>query len=135
MSVPAASGALEPPPSRDYIETTALLGEDPAMARRPAKRTPERPRRENGSHDPPPLTDRDKIIAAFVALLAEHAFEDIGFADLAARAGVSLAVLRGEFGAKLPTMRPSSRTSTARCWRAAMPTWPRSRRGNGCSTC
>jgi AcrR family transcriptional regulator len=102
MSVPAASGALEPPPSRDYIETTALLGEDPAMARRPAKRTPERPRRENGSHNPPPLTDRDKIIAAFVALLAEHAFEDIGFADLAARAGVSLAVLRGEFGAKLP---------------------------------
>jgi AcrR family transcriptional regulator len=72
------------------------------MARRPAKRTPERPRRENGSHNPPPLTDRDKIIAAFVALLAEHAFEDIGFADLAARAGVSLAVLRGEFGAKLP---------------------------------
>ncbi len=72
------------------------------MARRPAKRTPERPRRENGSDNPPPLSDRDKIIAAFIGLLAEHAFEDIGFADLAARAGVSLAVLRGEFGAKLP---------------------------------
>jgi len=71
------------------------------MARRPAKRTPERPRKENGSHAPP-LSDRDKIIAAFIGLLEEHAFEGIGFADLAARAGVSLAVLRGEFGAKLP---------------------------------
>jgi AcrR family transcriptional regulator len=72
------------------------------MARRPAKRTPQRPPKENGSDNPTPLGDRDKIIAAFIGLLAEHAFEDIGFADLAARAGVSLAVLRGEFGAKLP---------------------------------
>jgi AcrR family transcriptional regulator len=71
------------------------------MARKPARRTPERPRTENSSHNPP-LTDRDKIIAAFLALLAERAFEEIGFADLAARAGVSLAALRGEFGGKLP---------------------------------
>jgi AcrR family transcriptional regulator len=71
------------------------------MARKPAKRTQERPRKENGSPNPP-LTDRGKIIEAFIALLAEHPFEDIGLADLAARAGVSLAVLRGEFGSKLP---------------------------------
>jgi AcrR family transcriptional regulator len=71
------------------------------MARKPAKRTPERPRKEDGSGDPP-LTDREKIVAAFLALLSEQAFEDIGYAGLAARAGVSLATLRGEFGAKLP---------------------------------
>jgi AcrR family transcriptional regulator len=75
------------------------------MARKPAKRTPERPRAENGtqsgSHNPP-LSDRQKIIEAFIALLAEQPFEDIGYADLSARAGVSLATLRGEFGAKLP---------------------------------
>ena len=70
------------------------------MARRPARRTPERPRTENGSHNPP-LTDRDKIIEAFFVLLAERSFEDIGYADLARRAGVSLATLRGEFGSKL----------------------------------
>lgn len=71
------------------------------MARRPARRPSQRPRPENGSHSPP-LSDRDKIIEAFFALLAEQAFEDIGYADLAARAGVSLATLRKEFGSKLP---------------------------------
>src|SRR5712671_3508321 len=71
------------------------------MARRPARRPPQRPRRDDGAHTPP-LSDRDKIIEAFFALLAEQAFEDIGYADLAARAGVSLATLRKEFGSKLP---------------------------------
>jgi AcrR family transcriptional regulator len=71
------------------------------MARKPSRRAPERPRTENGSHNPP-LTDRDKIIEAFFALLAEQPFEDIGYADIAARAGVSLATLREEFGSKLP---------------------------------
>ena len=71
------------------------------MTRRPARRPPERPRTENGSHNPP-RTERERIIEAFFALLAEQSFEDIGYADLAARAGVPLATLRGEFGAKLP---------------------------------
>jgi AcrR family transcriptional regulator len=71
------------------------------MTRKPARRPPERPRKEGGSHDPP-LADRDRIIEAFLALLAEQSFEDIGYADIAARAGVSLATLRGEFGSKLP---------------------------------
>jgi AcrR family transcriptional regulator len=71
------------------------------MARRPAQRSPQRPRPDNGSHDAP-LSDRDKIIRAFFALLAERAFEDIGYADLAARADVSLDTLRKEFGSKLP---------------------------------
>jgi len=41
---------------------------------------------------------RDKIIDAFLGLLAEKSFERIDFADIAGRAGVSLAELRGEFG-------------------------------------
>jgi AcrR family transcriptional regulator len=50
---------------------------------------------------PPGGTDRDNIIAAFMALLAERRFEQIGFGDIAARAGVSLAVARTEFGSTL----------------------------------
>ncbi len=71
------------------------------MARRPARRPPQRPTPESGS-DTPQLSDRQKIITAFFALLAEKAFEDIGYAEIAARAGVPLATLRDEFGSKLP---------------------------------
>lgn len=45
-------------------------------------------------------TNRDKIINAFRALLAEQRFEEIGFADIAGRAGLSLAELRSEFNSK-----------------------------------
>jgi AcrR family transcriptional regulator len=41
---------------------------------------------------------RDKIVAAFLALLAEKPFEKIGLAAVAEKAGVSLADMRGEFG-------------------------------------
>src|SRR5215831_7530689 len=71
------------------------------MARRPARRPPQRARPDNGSHEPP-LSDREKIIEAFFALLAEKSFEDIGYTDIALRAGVPLAALRGEFGSKFP---------------------------------
>jgi AcrR family transcriptional regulator len=50
---------------------------------------------------PPAGTDRQKIVAAFMALLAEKRIENIGFGDIAAGAGVSLATVRGEFGSKL----------------------------------
>jgi AcrR family transcriptional regulator len=52
---------------------------------------------------PPPegASERERIIAAFMALLAEEPIEQIGFAAIAARAGVSLAALRNAFGAKL----------------------------------
>jgi AcrR family transcriptional regulator len=40
---------------------------------------------------------RDRIVAAFLALLAEKAFESIGFAEIAERAGLSLAEIRDEF--------------------------------------
>jgi AcrR family transcriptional regulator len=43
-------------------------------------------------------SDRDRIIAAFMALLAEKTFEEIGFAEIARHAGVSLVQLRDEFG-------------------------------------
>ncbi len=71
------------------------------MARRPAGRPLRRPSPDGGSHNAS-LSDRDKIIQAFFALLAERAFEEIGYADIAARAGVPLATLRQEFGSKLP---------------------------------
>jgi AcrR family transcriptional regulator len=70
------------------------------MARRPARRPPQQPSPDDRSH--PPLSDREKIIQAFFALLAEQAFEDIGYADIAGRAGVPLATLRQEFGSKFP---------------------------------
>ncbi len=44
---------------------------------------------------------RDPVVEAFMALLAEKRFEDIGFAEIAARAGLSLAELRGKYPSKL----------------------------------
>ena len=43
----------------------------------------------------------DAIVAAFMALLAEKRFEDIGFGELARRAGISLAELRGKHSSKI----------------------------------
>jgi len=69
-----------------------------------------KPRSENGAPKstsestpvlPPGGTDREKIIAAFMGLLAEKRFEEIGFGDIARHAGVTLAVARGEFGSTL----------------------------------
>jgi AcrR family transcriptional regulator len=48
-----------------------------------------------------PAGDRDKIIAAFLALLAEKRIEQIGLAEIAETAGVPLGQLRGEFGSTL----------------------------------
>ena len=46
-------------------------------------------------------TPRDKIVGAFMELLAEKSFESIGLVEIGERAGVSLADLRGEFGSTL----------------------------------
>src|SRR5499427_5627814 len=73
------------------------------MARRP-RRSPEEPHGalgENGAPIDPNAPARDRIIAALMALVAERSIEEIGFADIAGRAGVSLADLRQEFGSKL----------------------------------
>jgi AcrR family transcriptional regulator len=67
------------------------------MARRPVRR-PDRTTPEDGSQ--PPLSDREKIIDAFFALLAGKPIETIEYAEIAARAGVPLAALRNEFGSK-----------------------------------
>jgi AcrR family transcriptional regulator len=44
---------------------------------------------------------RDPIVAAFMAIMAEKRFEDIGFAEIARRAGVSLSELRGRHASKI----------------------------------
>ena len=49
-------------------------------------------------------SDRDKIIAAFMALLAERRYEDIGFGDIAARAGVPLHRCRAEFDSQIAVL-------------------------------
>ena len=46
-------------------------------------------------------TNRDKIIEALMTLLADHAIEDIGLADIAAEADVTLSELRAEFGSPM----------------------------------
>jgi len=59
------------------------------MARKPGGEKPELP--------PPDRSDREKIIEVFMALLAEHPFENIGFGEIAARSGLTLAQCRNEF--------------------------------------
>jgi AcrR family transcriptional regulator len=56
------------------------------MARRPTSRT-----------EPAEDSDRQKIADAFMVLLAERGYEDIGLGDVAARAGVPLHRCRSEF--------------------------------------
>jgi len=61
------------------------------------------PRRPASARPQPPdeKTERDRIVAAFMALLGDQPIEQIGFAEIAARAGVSLAELHNKFGSKL----------------------------------
>ena len=70
------------------------------MARKPQRSAKAAPKRAPAL-PPPSGSDREKIIAAFMALLAEKRFEQIGFGDISARAGVSLATARAEFGSTL----------------------------------
>jgi AcrR family transcriptional regulator len=62
---------------------------------------------EQPSHPPQPpgggsgSVQRDPIVGAFVALLAEKRFEDIGFAEIARGAGVSLSELRAKHASKI----------------------------------
>jgi AcrR family transcriptional regulator len=70
------------------------------MARKPARRQPPRPA-ATAAKSAPESSERDPIVAAFMELLAEKPIEQIGFAEIAARAGVSLAELRGRYGSTL----------------------------------
>src|SRR5436309_10122743 len=70
-------------------------------------RKPHRPRpapKAPPALPPPGGTDREKIVTAFLALLAEKRFEEIGFGDIAARSGLTLANCRGEFGCTLAVL-------------------------------
>jgi len=49
----------------------------------------------------PPLSDRTRIIEAVMGLLAERSIDEIGFGQVAVRAGLSLAQCRQEFGSVL----------------------------------
>ena len=64
-------------------------------SKRPARKTAAPPR-PNSTESP-----RERIVAAFMGLLAENPFEQIGLADVAARAEISLSALREEFGSLL----------------------------------
>jgi AcrR family transcriptional regulator len=70
------------------------------MARKPARKS-KNPSRSTRPAAPRPTTEREKIVAAFLALLVEKPMEQIGLAEVAKEAGVSLAQLRGEFPSTL----------------------------------
>jgi AcrR family transcriptional regulator len=70
------------------------------MARKPA-RAKSSASAASDAPSPPPGSDRDRIVAAFMALLAEKSFERIDLAEIAARAGVSLGAMRAEFRSTL----------------------------------
>ena len=56
---------------------------------------------DESSRPQQPSVQHDAIVAAFMALLAEKRFEDIGFAEIARRAGVSLSELRMKHASKI----------------------------------
>jgi AcrR family transcriptional regulator len=73
------------------------------MARKAARR---KTARKSSSKAPPPrrpapATSREAIVAAFMDLLAKRRFEEIGLADVAKHAGLSLSELRDEFNSTL----------------------------------
>lgn len=61
-------------------------------------RPPKQPSDEGAVPPSGPASDRGKAIDAFMALLADHRFQDIGLAEVAGRAGLKLSQLRAEFG-------------------------------------
>jgi AcrR family transcriptional regulator len=68
------------------------------MARKPARKSAKRSARTSAAQSSAaPVGVRDKIITAFLGLLAEKRIEQIGLAELADAAGLSLAQLRAEF--------------------------------------
>jgi len=67
-------------------------------ARRPARKSSAQ---SSGREAAAPAGDREKIIAAFLNLLADKPIEQIGFVEIAEASGVSLAQLRSEFPSTL----------------------------------
>ncbi len=71
------------------------------MARKPARKAARKHTSGKTPAAPTPATEREKITAAFLGLLAERPFDEIDLAEVAAAAGVSLVELRGEFASTL----------------------------------
>jgi AcrR family transcriptional regulator len=65
------------------------------MARKTARKTPRRPTPSGAK------SDRERVVDAFMALLAEKPIEQIAFTEIAARAKISPAELRGLFDSKI----------------------------------
>src|SRR5439155_309872 len=79
------------------------------MARKPERKSAARP----APGAPADRTDRgvrgsDPVVAAFMALLAEKPIEQIGFAEIAERAGISLDELRARYDSTLTMMIPAA---------------------------
>jgi AcrR family transcriptional regulator len=67
-----------------------------------AKRSTRKPHSQNAQPAAPRGTgNRDKAVDALMALVAERPFDEIGLAEIAGRAGLSLSQLRAEFGSTL----------------------------------
>jgi len=64
-------------------------------------RPPKPPSPDSSPASAGPASNRDKAIDAFMALLAERRFEQIGLAEVAGQAGLKLSELRAEFGSTL----------------------------------
>ena len=79
--------------------------------------------------------DREKIVAAFLALLAEKPFERSGLPTSPARPSVSLAQLRGEFSSTLAIVAAHIKAIDRAVLAGTSATWTRSPRASGCSTC
>jgi AcrR family transcriptional regulator len=68
------------------------------MARKPARAKADPP---ESPTTPPTGSDRERIVATFMALLAEKPIERIDLSEIATDAGVTLGALRREFSSKL----------------------------------
>jgi AcrR family transcriptional regulator len=75
-----------------------MIAEEAVMARKPV-----RAKASTSASTPtqPTGSDRERIVAAFLALLAEKPFERIDLSEVAAGAGVSLGTIRAEFASTL----------------------------------
>src|SRR4029079_16773675 len=88
--------ALEPSSFRPYIYRQTSLSWEAVMARKS-----KRPRRSPAATPTRGGTDRDKAINAMMSLHGEHAVDQVGLAEVAARPAIRLSQLRAEFGSTL----------------------------------
>ncbi len=81
------------------------MGRRPKRPQQPART----PRSAGAGGSAPPQTD--VMVGAFMALLSEKRFEEIGFGDIARRAGVSLAELRDKHASKIEMLAAQMRAT------------------------